>query len=231
MLAIYATGPSGSHLNPAVTLAFCVFRGFPWRNLPIYAVAQIAGAFVGAGVVYGNYVNAIDRFEGGPKIRTVPGYSDHATAGVFCSYPQPFMGSTGTFFSELAASAVLMFSIFAITDSRSPYWSAKFAPLAVFFLIAGIGCAWGWETGSSINMARDLGPRLMTYFLGYGPEVWMGGRYYFWVPMVAPFLGTVFGGWLYDMFVYTGPSPVNTEWAGLARLIPGRKTSPVGWPV
>lgn len=36
--------------------------------------------------------------------------------------------------------------------------------------------------------------------------------------MVAPFFGTTFGGWLYDMFLFTGESPINTEAAGLARL-------------
>jgi aquaglyceroporin related protein, other eukaryote len=43
--------------------------------------------------------------------------------------------------------------------------------------------------------------------------------------MVAPFLGCTFGGWLYDMFLYTGESPINTEAAGLARLVkPNRQT-------
>jgi aquaglyceroporin related protein len=37
--------------------------------------------------------------------------------------------------------------------------------------------------------------------------------------MVAPFFGCTFGGWLYDMFLYTGESPINTPWAGLERVI------------
>ncbi|MCQ6483126.1 aquaporin, partial [Vibrio parahaemolyticus] len=81
---------------------------------------------------------------------------------------------------------------------------------ALFFLIFGIGACFGWETGYAINLARDFGPRLVTYMIGYGHEVWSAGGYYFWVPMVAPFLGTAFGGFLYDMFIYTGHSPVNS---------------------
>ena len=55
----------------------------------------------------------------------------------------------------------------------------------------------------------------MSYAVGYGPEVWSAGDYYFWVPMVAPFVGCVLGGLLYDIFIYTGPeSPINSPWMG-----------------
>jgi aquaglyceroporin related protein len=55
-------------------------------------------------------------------------------------------------------------------------------------------------------LIRFTGPRLMSYALGYGPDVWRAGNYYFWIPMVAPFFGCLFGGWLYDMFLFTGKS-------------------------
>lgn len=60
----------------------------------------------------------------------------------------------------------------------------------------------------------------MSYALGYGHEVWSAGRYYFWIPMVAPFFGCLFGGWLYDVFIFTGmsKSPLPTlfgiSWQG-----------------
>ncbi|KAJ5983573.1 hypothetical protein N7481_005672 [Penicillium waksmanii] len=116
MLGVYVSGASGAHINPAVTFANCVFRKFPWRKLPVYAISQLLGAMCGAAIVYGNYKSAIDVFEGGPNIRTVPGYSDTATAGIFCTYPADFMTKTGQFFSEFIASAILMFMIFALKD-------------------------------------------------------------------------------------------------------------------
>jgi aquaglyceroporin related protein len=79
MLGIYVAGDSGGFLNPAVTFSFCVFRKLPWRRFPIYALAQVLGAFCASGVVYANYITAIDTVNG-PGMRTVPP-AKGATAG------------------------------------------------------------------------------------------------------------------------------------------------------
>jgi glycerol uptake facilitator-like aquaporin len=41
---------SGAHFNPAVTLADAAQGGLPWREVPVYILAQVAGAFAGVGV-------------------------------------------------------------------------------------------------------------------------------------------------------------------------------------
>lgn len=62
-------GDSGGFLNPAITFCFCLYRGLPWRRFPIYFL--FLGGFVGAGVIYANYVSAINNYEG-QNVRTVP---------------------------------------------------------------------------------------------------------------------------------------------------------------
>lgn len=186
MFGVYVGGKSGGHLNPAVTLANCVFRGHPWRKLPVYAAAQLLGAMTGAAIIYANYKLAIDQFEGGPGIRTVSG--PNATAGVFCTYPAPFMTRTAMFFSEFLASSVLQFVIFALVD-KDNIGAGNLLPICLFFLIFGIGATLGWETGYAINLARDFGPRLVTYFIGYGTEVFSAGGYYFWVSLTQSSVG------------------------------------------
>lgn len=43
--------------------------------------------------------------------------------------------------------------------------------------------------------------------------------------MVAPFFGTLFGGFLYDVFLYTGAdSPINTPYWGLPRLVQWKRS-------
>ena len=114
MLGLYVAGDSGAYLNPAITFCNCLYRQLPWRRFPVYFLAQMLGGFVGSGIVYANYISAIDWFEGG-KMRTVPP-AEKATAGIFCTYPQPFVTKASQFFSEFIASALLMFVIFALKD-------------------------------------------------------------------------------------------------------------------
>jgi aquaglyceroporin related protein len=64
-----------------VTLSFAIFRGFPWKKVPVFIFAQIMGGLCGAAIIYANYIHAIDLFEGGRGIRTVPG-----TASLFSTY-------------------------------------------------------------------------------------------------------------------------------------------------
>lgn len=124
------------HINPAVTFANCVYRKFPWRKFPIYMLSQTLGAMCASAIVYGNYKSAIDAYEGGPNIRTVPGYSDHASAGIFCTYPAPFMTRTGMFFSEFISSTILMFMIYALKDEGN-IGAGPLTPLGLFFVIFG----------------------------------------------------------------------------------------------
>lgn len=220
MLGIYVAGDSGAYLNPAITLAFCVYRGLPFRRWPVYLVAQFLGGFLAAGVVYANYIPSIDNYAG-VGVRTVPP-AEGATASIFCTFPQTYMTTGQQFVSEVVASSLLIFVIFALKDESNmgaAMGSKNWFPLSLFFLIFGIGACFGVETGYAINFARDFAPRVMAYCVGYGPEVWTAGNYYFWVPNVASVTGALLGGFLYDFFIYTGPeSPVNTPWLGLPML-------------
>jgi glycerol uptake facilitator-like aquaporin len=65
-MAVYASaGVSGAHLNPAVTLALAVHRGFPWAKVLPYSLAQLAGAFCGAALTFITYREAFAAYDDG----------------------------------------------------------------------------------------------------------------------------------------------------------------------
>jgi MIP family channel proteins len=196
-MGIYVSaGVSGAHLNPAVTLALAVLRGFPWRKLPAFVTAQVAGAFAGAALTFVTYREAFDHFDGG--VRQVSG--PQGSAGIFATYPQPFLSLTGGFVDQVVGTALLMLGIFAISDRRNAGPAAG-GPVIVGALVAVIGMSFGFNAGYAINPARDFGPRLFTSLAGWGGEVFRAGNAWWWVPIVAPCLGGVLGGLVYDLFI------------------------------
>ena len=193
-----SAGVSGAHLNPAVTLAAAVYRGFPWRKVVPYAVAQTAGAFVAAAVVYLVYREGLNAFDGG--VRQVVG--PLGTAGIFATYPQPYLTTfPGGFIDQVVGTAILVGVILGITDQRNSPAPAGLAPVVVGLLVVGIGMAFGVNCGYAINPARDFGPRVFTYMAGWGSEVFRAGNHWWWVPIVGPLVGGLLGGWIYDAFV------------------------------
>jgi MIP family channel proteins len=193
-----AAGVTGAHLNPAVTLALAVHRRFPWSKVAPCTLAQMAGAFVASAVVYATYHEALAAFDGG--IRQVTGAQ--GTAGIWATYPQAFLSRfPGGFVDQVVGTALLVGVILAITDSRNSPAPAGLAPVIVGLLVVLIGATFGFNSGYAINPARDFGPRLFTALAGWGAEVFRAGNAWWWVPVVAPCIGAVLGGWVYDLFV------------------------------
>lgn len=199
VMGVYvAGGVSGGHINPAVTIALAVHRGFPWRKVLPYSIAQTAGAFAAAAIVFLTYHEAFSNFDGG--IRQVLG--PQGTGGIFATYPQPFLSTfPGGFVDQVVGTAILMGAIFAIADARNVPPPAGLGPIVVGLLVLGIGASFGFNSGYAINPARDFGPRLFTAVAGWGTEVFRAGNTWWWVPIVAPPIGAVLGGWVYEIFV------------------------------
>jgi glycerol uptake facilitator protein len=188
-MGIYVAGKiSGAHLNPAVTLALAVFRGFPWRKVVPYSIAQIAGAFVAAALVYRNYLPAFHAVD--PQLER--------TAGIFTTFPAfPAFPQAG-FLDQVIGTALLLLLIFAITDEFNLPPGANLVPLMVGLVVVAIGISFGGMHGYAINPARDFGPRLFTVAAGFRNNGLTDGSRIWWVPIVAPLVGGVAGAALYD---------------------------------
>lgn len=193
-----SAGVTGAHLNPAVTIALAAFRRFPWPKVVPYSLAQLAGAFVASAVVYLTYREALTAFDGG--VRQVLGAQ--GTAGIWATYPQPFLSVfPGGFIDQVVGTALLVAVIFGITDSRNSPAPAGLAPLVVGLLVVLIGATFGFNSGYAINPARDFGPRLFTFVAGWGSEVFRAGNGWWWVPIIAPVIGGIVGGFAYDAMI------------------------------
>jgi len=188
-MGIYVAGKiSGAHLNPAVTMALAVFRGFPWRKVLPYSIAQTSGAFVAAALVYRNYLPAFKQVD--PQLEK--------TAGVFTTFPAfPALPQAG-FLDQVIGTALLLLLILAITDEFNTPPGANLSPVMIGLVVVAIGMSYGGMHGYPINPARDFGPRLFTVLAGFRNNGLTDGTGSWWVPVVAPLLGGLVGAAVYD---------------------------------
>ncbi|MGI5414392.1 MIP/aquaporin family protein [Actinomadura luteofluorescens] len=196
-LGVYvAARTSGGHLNPAVTLALAVFKGFPWRRVVPFWFAQTLGAFVAALIVRWDYTEILAKFDPGHTLKTQFVFSTLPGNG---SLP---IGTWGAFRDQVIGTAILLFLVLALTDLRNAPPLANLAPLIIGLVVVAIGMAFGSAAGYAINPARDFGPRLAQYITGYD-TAWRDqyGDLYFWVPIAAPLIGGVLGAGLYLLLV------------------------------
>jgi glycerol uptake facilitator protein len=191
-MAVYMTAKiSGAHLNPAVTLALAAFRGFSWNKVLPYCLAQIFGGFCGAALTYLNYRPAF--------LKTDPDLS--RTAGVLTTFPAfPALPMAG-FLDQVIGTALLVLLVFALSDENNIAPPAYIAPLLVGLIVVVIGMAFGGMHGYAINPARDFGPRLFTVVAGFQNNGLTDGSNQFLVPLVAPLVGGLVGGGLYETLI------------------------------
>lgn len=181
-LCVYAVGQfSGAHINPAVTLGLAAVGEFPWEQVPVYILAQMIGAIIGAILVWIHFLPHWKQTSN-PDLKLA----------VFATAPA-YRRTLPNLVSEMIGTFVLMLGLLFIGANE---FTEGLNPLIVGFLVLAIGLCLGGPTGYAINPARDLGPRIAHAFLpiaGKGPSDWT----YSWIPVAGPIIGGVYGAVFY----------------------------------
>lgn len=197
-LAIYLTRHlSCAHLNPAVSLAMVLNGRMSLRKLPVYVAAQLVGAVLAGLTLYLLFAQSIAAYESAHHI--VRGTTESVrTAMMFGEfYPNP--GTTAVVSLPLAMAAealgtlLLVLMIFALTEGCNvgrP--DDALAPVFIGLTVTSIICLIAPLTQAGLNPARDLGPRMVAWVMGWGDAAFpdrVGG--FFHVYVLAPLLGGV----------------------------------------
>lgn len=222
--SIYCTAKvSGAHLNPAVTIAMAVWRGFSWSHATCYIIAQVAGSFMAAGLLYlifsqhlslredrfhvergqpGSVVTAMCYCEFFPN----PGRLDDSHAYSFSEHEslQKLLSTPQAFLVEALGTMILVMVIFALTDPKNNAApGANLSPVMIGMTVACLISIFAPLTQACFNPARDFGPRLFASLEGWGGIVWVLPHVGAWftVYIAAPCLGGVVGGGVYKFLI------------------------------
>lgn len=189
--AAYALGSiSGGHFNPAITVGLAVGRRIPMQDVVPYILAQIAGAIVGAVVIYLIARGAIGFDTSGGFAAN--GYGFHSPGGY---------GLGAAFLAELVLTFMFVTIALGVTDPRVPNL-APFAPLAIGLGLVLANLVGIPVTNASINPARSTGPALFAGGWAIS-QLWL-----FWV---APLLGAGLAGVVYPALAGERPVPAREE--------------------
>lgn len=176
---------SGAHLNPAVTLALAIANKFEWAKVPMYLGAQLLGAMFGAFLVWLAYKKHFDA--------TVNADSKLA---VFVTGPN-IRSYIYNVLTEAIGTYVLALAVLYMAQPEVGLGALNALPVAI--VVLGLGLSVGGPTGYAINPARDLGPRIMHFFLpipGKRDSDWK----YAWVPILGPFIGASLAAGMFLLF-------------------------------
>jgi glycerol uptake facilitator protein len=221
--AIHLTGGlSGAHLNPAVTIAFATWKGFSWKLVPRYIMAQFLGAFLASLALYGVYHGSLAAYESAHHIvRGAPG--SEATAMIFGEFfPNPgglplgdaarvAMSLPTAFFIEALGTGILVLVIFGCIDRNNPSRPKELTAAIIGLTITILISLLGPFTMAAFNPARDLAPRLFSALAGWGSVPFsVNGTGWLTVYVLAPVCGAVAGGGVYRWFL----APHYAAWRG-----------------
>jgi len=173
---------SGAHLNPAITLALALVGKFDASLIPVYILAQMAGAMTGALVVWLAYRKHFEATTDAGLILAV-----FSTAPAIRSYWNNVV-------TEITGTFVLTLAVLYMAAPDVGLGAINSLPVAL--VVLGLGLSLGGPTGYAINPARDLGPRIMHAILpipSKGSNDWS----YAWVPVVGPIAGALLAAGMY----------------------------------
>ncbi|XP_028300831.1 aquaporin-9-like isoform X2 [Gouania willdenowi] len=189
-------GISGCHANPAVSLAMACVGRLKWKNFLFYVIAQFIGAFLGAALFYGIYYDALMAF-----IWSLPTCGKLVSSRFFASYPIRPLSILDGLYCQVVGTAFWIMLVL-VTDRRIfgalSFWKVL---LTIALVMETISQSLGMDCESTLNPARDLGPRLFSAVAGWGTSVFSAGNNWWWIPVVGPMIGGLIAAFLYELVI------------------------------
>ncbi|KAI4221372.1 MAG: hypothetical protein L6R36_006948 [Xanthoria steineri] len=198
--AIITCAPtSGGHFNPAITICFAIWQGFPWKKVPHYIFSQIFGAFVAGLLLVGMYWPEIQAFKAESIAAGKGLVYNGGPASILCTFPNPNQTNLGyLFLTEFFVDSFIGLIIWANLDPANPFVSPTSAPFAIGLAYATM--VWGFaDIAISTNLARDLGTRIVAaIFFGGESFTYLN---YSWIAILVNIPATIFATGYYEFLM------------------------------
>ncbi|KAJ9627046.1 hypothetical protein H2203_003506 [Taxawa tesnikishii (nom. ined.)] len=196
---ITCASTSGGHFNPAMTICFATWQGFPWKKVPYYIFAQVFGAFMAGLMLMGQYHEQISAYAAATTAAGEGTVFNGGPASILCSFPGATQNNLGyLFLIEFFVDSYIGIVLWAALDPANPFISPASAPFVIGLAYSAM--IWGFaDITISTNLARDLGTRIVAAIF-YGGEAF-SYKNYSWISILINVPATLFATAYYEMLM------------------------------
>ena len=184
-------GNGDGYLNPAILFSVFLLKKISVKKLTYYTIAYFIASFLASLTIYLLNIDNIKQL-----------HYDINTANIFASYKQSNISITTGFFIEVIMMIIFTFTYLCINKNNEK--NKKYIELyckMIGLLFIGISLSLGYSTQTAINPARDFGSRLFTAITPWYEDVFLYSNNWFWVPIVAPYIGSIIGYCLFYILI------------------------------
>ena len=177
---------SGSHFNPAISLALFIRKKLSGMELGLYIAAQVVGSFIACVLFALVHRGKFNQFAG-----------NEISLGI---YDAEGKKDGWSYVGALTMEIILTFIVimFILASCEKDNYLGPSLGLAFFLVLLGCCVAGGMVSGCSLNPARSLAPAFMQLFNGeYKNPIKQ-----IWIYIVGPFLGAIIAALVWPVFIF-----------------------------
>ncbi|XP_053992520.1 glycerol uptake facilitator protein-like isoform X2 [Hylaeus volcanicus] len=192
---------SGAHMNPAISIAMVVAGYMPLWKIFHYTLGQLIGGIAASALVYTFYYDFLDEnlasFHNG-SIESA--YLQNS--GIFSCKLHTNVSTWRGVYIEAVLTGLLVIVVSFVGDPYSILKKYPFvSPFIIALFVGGLISSFGSLTSACLNPIRDLSPRIVMFFFGWGESAFPGidNRNKFWIFILGPMIGGVVGSLFWKM--------------------------------
>ncbi|CAI2733164.1 unnamed protein product [Schistosoma spindalis] len=192
LLSQIITQPLGynSLMNPSITLSLAFINKLSFYYvIPLTIIQFISSLLSSLMLYYIYYYNYISIYDNIKLIILNQFITTPNVSHLIC------------FIDRLLLTIITTIFILIIRDDRNDKIQKNYRLIYIIIFTSGRITSLSMNAGTSINPIRDLGPRITIALCELGLDAFKKDHYYFWIPIVAPYIGSIIGAIFYELLI------------------------------
>ncbi|CAH8634370.1 unnamed protein product [Heterobilharzia americana] len=193
------------YINPSLIFAYCFIGKLSFRYLLPFTLFQLIGSILGTFIIISVYYENIHMYK--LSMKSYEKLQNNFTGSLLIT--SPGVSHHTCLITHILSFAIFTGIILVINNNNNNnnnnndnyYLPKELQPMYIGILVSGIIASLCLNIDSGLNPIRDLGARIAISLYGWDIQAFQANNYYFWIPVIGPYLGAVIGSLFYEFTV------------------------------